>query len=194
MVFVDLFQPKIKIQNPPIKKIESSEDLKLSSKITYSPDVAKENSEIIFELRAKNTSSETQVFNFEFQSSDILEYAEILPQKNLHIGEKFSRFNDVEITSGQEEVKQFTAKIKSHTPKYSSDLNSYDCKIEIFFGNQTSQKINCGKIHLGTIKSLSQKIDVKLTVFVLSFLLVVSVISAFRTNLLLKQIKALKRR
>lgn len=179
-----------------IKRI-NHDSLLLSSKIIFAPEKITENSEIIFELRAKNTSNELQVFNFNFQSSDILEYADILSQKGLIIEKDFSYFAQTEIAPNSEEIKQFTAKVKNKIPIFARKTKittSYDCKIELFFGNPTLQKIPCP---LNNIKNIISIVDNSTTdyatiVFIVSLLLI-SVISAFRTNLLLKQIKFIRR-
>ena len=196
--FSSLFPFNTQTKPSPIAKIESTKEIQLSSKLVYAPDTAQENSEILVELRAKNISDTTQTAYFEFQSSDILEYAEILPQKDLHIRDDFSSFSPVQIPPKSEEVRKIVIKIKNRIPALSQNKttpNSYDCQISLFFGNLTSQKITCSPFRaLDIINFADNYISDNIVIWLLSLLLFTSIISTFRTNLLLKQIKIIRRK
>ena len=158
--FLSLFQFKTQTRPLPIQKIESTNQIQLSSKIVYPTNTAQENSEILVELRVKNISDTAQTAYFEFQSSDILEYSEILPQKDLHIRDDFSSFSPVQIPSRSEEVRKIVIKIKNRIPALSQNKtvpNSYDCQISLFFGNLTSQKIACSPFRYLDIINFADK-------------------------------------
>lgn len=194
IIFAKQFASNYDAKFTPIRKIESTKNLDLSSKIVFSPDVAKENSQILIELRAKNTTNKPQIFNFEFQSSDILEYAEIKPQESLHISKDFSNFDEIKIPPHTEELKQISIVVKNKIPAFKQKSNSFDCKVSLFFGNLTSQNIKCPTIKSFAIfEKMTGFINIKYTIWILSILLFISIISVFRTNLLLKQISILKR-
>lgn len=194
IIFSKQFTPISNVDFLPISEIKSTQDIDLSSKIVFAPDTVRENSPILIELRAKNNSNEAQIFDFKFQSSDILEYAEITPQKDLHIAKDFSYFDEIEIAPHSEEIKQIALTVKSKIPALRQNSNSFDCQISTFFGNLTSQKINCPTVKsLDFLQNLTNLINLEASIWILCVLLFVSAISAFRTNLLLKQIKIISR-
>ena len=71
---------------------------------------------MIFTLAAKNISNQPQAFDFEFQTSDILEYGEILSQQNLTFDRKSGSWPPTTIAPGESEIRQFTVKIKNKIP------------------------------------------------------------------------------
>ncbi len=194
VVFTSQFQPTAFFSAQQITKKSSTNNLELSSKIIYAEPLASPGSQVIFTLTAKNTSSQPQVFDFEFQTSDILEYGEILSQQNLTFDKNSGSWSPTTIAPGQSEIRQFTVKIKNKIPALYGSANSYDCKISLFFGNETSQKIQCPAVRYANELSARISKTAPQTVFVIFVvLLFVSVISALRTNLLLKQIRIIKR-
>lgn len=195
IVFSKQFGVVSKVDFLPIKNFESTQELELSSRVAFSPDEVKENSTILIELRARNISNEPQIFNFEFQSSDILEYAKISPQNGLKISKDFSHFDEVEIPPHSQEIRQIAVVVKNKISTLRQNATSYDCKVSLHFGNLTSQKINCPAVKSFEIfENLANLISLDASIWILSVLLFVSTISAFRTNLLLRQIQIIKRK
>ena len=188
--------PNIKHTSLPLIKIDSTEKLALSAKTIYQPEVIKPNSQIIIRLTAKNKTTENLDFNFKFQSSDILEYGAIEPQTDLTINKDYSFWNNSIIQPGETATRQFTIKV-NHIPLQKNDANhknSYDCKMSLFFGNEISHLVACP-----IVKKIENSIftagviTLNHAYIILSVLLFVAAGSAVRTNLLLSQIKAIKR-
>lgn len=196
--FTSVISSSTRHPSTPIIKIESSKDLELSSKIIFPDGLSAENSQVIFQLKAKNTSNETQISNFKFQASDILEYGKIAPQKGLYLKDGFGEWNEVTIQPNETEIKQFSVKVKNKIPslgKNPHNKNSYDCKMSLFFGNETSQSVKCSplKVVEGIIYQ-TQSLSTDTSIYVFVVLIFVTAISAFRTNLLLNQIRSIKRK
>ncbi|MDO4872253.1 MAG: hypothetical protein Q4A27_02390 [bacterium] len=177
----------------PIERIASSADLDLSSKIVYAPEKRIPGSEIVFQLKIKNTSNEPQIVDFKFQSSDILEYATILNQKGLTVGEKYAQWSDSELQPGETDIREFSVRLKDKIPVHRQNKTSYDYAIEFFFGNSTKLAIDRPIAKsLDELLEFSKKIDVNITTLLICVVVFLTSLSLLRTKLLLKQIKSIK--
>lgn len=152
---------------------------------------------ISYTLEIKNISNKSQSVNFEAQTSDILEYATLIADNNFKQTANSIYWQPEEILPGEKKQKIFAIKVKEKIPSFrqsESNKLSYNCKIEVFFGNELSSPVKCPLSKtVENFSAILPKIDTKNVAVFFTILLFVSVILTFRTNLLYKEIKLVRK-
>ncbi|MBS7346272.1 MAG: hypothetical protein KIG14_00975 [Candidatus Sacchiramonaceae bacterium] len=177
---------------------DSIEGIALTSTTNSSNAVTLEASqEVTFRLSATNEGSEPRSLAPRNNISDILEYARITNTGDGIIQEDEIVWPEVILLPGETYEASFNATILDHIPtlgRSSVDANSYDCRLSNIFGNRIDLGIDCSSIKNVDIFTTSlPNIDVFLTTIILVVMLLILSTSAYRTNILLKQLSFIRK-
>lgn len=178
-------------------QMSSLDDINLLSATNAESGVLKPSQEIIFRLSATNYGAEVRTLVPSNDISDILEYANITNTSGGTIRGDAIVWPEVTLLPGETYETFFGATMLNRAPtlgRSSTDENSYDCQISNIFGNRIDLSIECPNIkNVDIITTSFPNIDVFSTTIVLTSLLFAVSLSAYRTNILLKQLSFIRK-
>ena len=154
---------------------------------------AQSSDQLVYTLRAKNTSGEVQSTNFSIDLRDVFDYASILGDNGASLDGTILHWPETIVEPGQDQVRVFTVKMARDISTAPMNELAFDCKMTTFYGARHDNVVRCSTVKtIETGMSTIPSLNTKITMTIISVALFTSLLLLFRNLQLRKELKIIR--